>query len=139
MNVAEASVAARFSVGRTRRAWVVTAFLLGLWMAAASSGAEGAIETQRFRLVLNGADDLRAFSELVRSKGMRLNLHYVSGGIGLADPTYVGSKPDRRLAGWVQGTLANAGRSDHDGRRSGAGSGAVSRVPASAIPWRLCR
>ncbi|MCX5683573.1 MAG: hypothetical protein NT049_07815, partial [Planctomycetota bacterium] len=54
----------------------------------------------------NGEDDLRAFSEVVRSKGMRLNLHYVSGGIGKTDPTYVGSKPDRRLAGWVRGTLA---------------------------------
>ncbi len=54
----------------------------------------------------NGEDDLRAFSESVRSKGMRLNLHYVSGGIGRNDPTYVGAKPDRRLAGWVRGLLA---------------------------------
>lgn len=53
----------------------------------------------------NGEDDLRAFSEFVRSRGMRLNLHYVSGGIGPTDPVYVGSKPDRRLASWVRGAL----------------------------------
>jgi len=56
----------------------------------------------------NGEDDLRGFSDLVRAKGMRLNLHYVSGGIGRSDPAYVGSKPDRRLAGWVRGALAKA-------------------------------
>lgn len=61
----------------------------------------------------NGEADLRAFSDLVRSKGMRLNMHYVSGGIGCTDPTYIGSKRDRRLAGWVRGTLAkSAGAAD---------------------------
>ena len=53
-------------------------------------------------------DDLRAFSESLRAKGMRLNLHYVSGGVGRTDPQYVGAKPDRRLAGWVRGSLAKA-------------------------------
>ena len=57
-----------------------------------------------------GEADLRAFSDEVRAKGMRLNLHYVSGGIGVADPTYVGTRPDRRLAIWVRGELAGATR-----------------------------
>ena len=70
-------------------------------------GDHGNIHVNR-KVFPNGEEDLRAFSELVRSKGMRLNLHYVSGGIGRTDPTYVGSKPDRRLAGWVRGTLAKA-------------------------------
>ncbi|MCX7008476.1 MAG: hypothetical protein NTY53_14705, partial [Kiritimatiellaeota bacterium] len=68
-------------------------------------GSHGNIHVNR-KVFPNGEDDLRAFSDLVRAKGMRLNLHYVSGGIGRDDPTYVGSKPDRRLAGWVHGTLA---------------------------------
>ncbi|HEY3321295.1 MAG TPA: hypothetical protein VGP72_12565 [Planctomycetota bacterium] len=53
-----------------------------------------------------GEEDLKDFSDFLRAKGMRLNLHYVSGGLGTNDQTYVGSKPDRRLASWVQGTLA---------------------------------
>ena len=68
-------------------------------------GSHGNIHVNR-KVFPNGEDDLRAFSGLVRSKGMRLNLHYVSGGIGRDDPAYVGSKPDRRLASWVRGTLA---------------------------------
>lgn len=56
----------------------------------------------------HGEADLRAFSDELRAKGMRLNLHYVSGGIGVADPVYVGTRPDRRLAGWVRGGLAGA-------------------------------
>ncbi len=55
-----------------------------------------------------GERDLRAFSDEIAAKGMRLNLHYVSGGIGLADPTYVGTRPDRRLGAWVRGELAGA-------------------------------
>jgi hypothetical protein len=55
-----------------------------------------------------GEEDLRAFSDRLAARGMRLNLHYVSGGIGPRDPVYVGSKPDRRLAAWVRGTLAEA-------------------------------
>ena len=78
-----------------------------------------------------GEDDLRAFSDLVRSKGMRLNLHYVSGGIGLRDPTYVGAKPDRRLAGWVRGD-AGQGRQSHG---CGAGLPAGRRRKLSA---RVC-
>jgi hypothetical protein len=70
-------------------------------------GSNGNVHINRM-IFPNGEDDLRAFSEFVKSKGMRLNLHYVSGGIGRTDPTYVGSKPDRRLAGWVRGTLAKA-------------------------------
>ncbi len=51
--------------------------------------------------------DLRAFAEEVRGRGMYLALHYLSGGIGMKDPVYVGQKPDPRLAGWGAGTLAN--------------------------------
>lgn len=68
-------------------------------------GGHGNLDVNR-RVFPRGEEDLRAFADLVHSKGMRLNLHYVSGGIGPADPTYVGAKPDRRLASWVRGTLA---------------------------------
>jgi hypothetical protein len=54
-----------------------------------------------------GEADLRAFAEEVRGKGMFLVLHYLSGGIGMKDPVYVGQKPDTRLAGWGGGTLAS--------------------------------
>jgi len=75
-------------------------------------GANGNLHVNR-KIFPRGEDDLRELSDLVRSKGMRLNLHYVSGGIGLTDRTYVGTRPDRRLAGWVRGTLATtAGPSD---------------------------
>lgn len=56
-----------------------------------------------------GETDLREFAEFVRSQGMYLALHYVSGGIGLRDPLYVGQKPDRRLATWGSGRLARDG------------------------------
>ncbi len=55
-----------------------------------------------------GETDLREFSEFVRSRGMYLALHYVSGGIGPRDPVYVGQKPDRRFASWGAGRLARA-------------------------------
>ena len=65
----------------------------------------GNIDVNR-KVFPKGEEDLLAFSKFVRSKGMRLNLHYVSGGVGRTDPTYVGSKPDRRLASWARGNLA---------------------------------
>lgn len=74
-------------------------------------GSNGNVHVNR-KVFPNGEDDLRAFSEFVRAKGMRLNLHYVSGGLGRTDPTYVGSKPDRRLANWIQGTLARPSGAD---------------------------
>lgn len=52
-----------------------------------------------------GETDLREFAEFVRGQGMYLALHYVSGGIGLRDPRYVGQKPDRRFATWGSGRL----------------------------------
>jgi hypothetical protein len=55
-----------------------------------------------------GETDLRAYSEYLKQHGIRLGLHYVSGGIGLYDPLYVGSKPDHRLASWGQGQTAEA-------------------------------
>ena len=54
-----------------------------------------------------GETDLREFSDFVRGRGMYLALHYVSGGIGLRDPLYVGQKPDRRFASWGGGRLAH--------------------------------
>ena len=59
----------------------------------------GNVEVNR-RVFPRGEEDLRAFSEELAADGMRLNLHYVSGGIGFLDPIYVGSRPDRRLASW---------------------------------------
>jgi len=55
-----------------------------------------------------GEEDLRGFADAVRSKGMYLALHYLSGGIGMKDPLYVGQKPDHRLASWGAGTIATA-------------------------------
>lgn len=54
-----------------------------------------------------GEADLREFAEAVRSKGMYLALHYLSGGVGMKDPVYIGTKPDRRLAGWGSGTVGS--------------------------------
>lgn len=74
-------------------------------------GANGNLHVNR-RIFPRGEPDLRAFSDELRAQGLRLNLHYVSGGIGCADPTYVGAKPDPRLAGWVRGTLARSATSN---------------------------
>ena len=52
-----------------------------------------------------GETDLREFAEFVRGQGMYLALHYISGGIGLRDPLYVGQQPDHRLASWGGGQL----------------------------------
>ena len=64
------------------------------------------------RVFPRGEPDLRAFSDELRAKGLRLNLHYVSGGIGCDDAKYVGAKPDRRLAGWMRGALGRAATSN---------------------------
>lgn len=53
-----------------------------------------------------GEADLRAFSDYLASKGMHLKMHWFSGGIGFRDPRYLLPKPDRRLATWVSGRLA---------------------------------
>ena len=53
-----------------------------------------------------GEEDLRAFSDYLRDRNMNLKLHYVSGGIGLRDPQYIGPSPDQRLASWGRGRLA---------------------------------
>ena len=59
-----------------------------------------------------GEEDLRAFSDDLAAKGMLLKLHYVSGGIGLNDAVRIGTRPDRRLASWVKGTVAQAAGAD---------------------------
>ncbi len=56
----------------------------------------------------NGRADLRAYSDYLGACGMRLNLHYVSGGFGQEDPVYVGSAPHPDLAAWGTGGLAAA-------------------------------
>lgn len=53
-----------------------------------------------------GEEDLRAFSDFLSARGMHLKLHWVSGGIGYADPRYIANQPDKRLASWGAGTLA---------------------------------
>ncbi|MCY3017866.1 MAG: hypothetical protein NTW87_02385 [Planctomycetota bacterium] len=88
-------------------------------------GNHGNVHINR-KIFPNGEDDLRAFSEFVKSKGMRLNLHYVSGGIGPGDPTYVGSKPDPRLASWGRGQTARAvSAKDKD----------IPFTPATGVTW----
>lgn len=55
-----------------------------------------------------GEEDLKAFADAVKAKGMWLSFHWVSAGIGFQDPVYIGQKPDRRLASWGGGALAEA-------------------------------
>ncbi|HOX40443.1 MAG TPA: hypothetical protein PL033_20885 [Candidatus Brocadiia bacterium] len=52
-----------------------------------------------------GEEDLRAFSDYLHERNMNLKLHWISGGIGLRDPQYVGKSPDNRLAVWGRGRL----------------------------------
>ena len=52
-----------------------------------------------------GEDDLRAFSDYLRARNINLKLHWISGGIGLRDPQYIGTSPDMRLASWGRGRL----------------------------------
>lgn len=47
----------------------------------------------------NGEKDMRAYSDFLSEQGIRLNIHYVSGGLGPEDPMYV-VKPDDRLASY---------------------------------------
>ena len=72
-----------------------------------------------------GEADLTAFADELRAKGIRLNLHYVSGGIGPLDPLYVAAKPDHRLASWGSGTIA---ATDEKSQRNRVPSGAGRRV-----------
>ena len=60
-----------------------------------------------------GEEDLKAFSDFLRTKGMYLKLHYLSGSLAKDDPEYVAQQPDHRLASWGQGMLAeDAGAHD---------------------------
>ncbi|MBR4073058.1 MAG: hypothetical protein IKK24_03855, partial [Clostridia bacterium] len=54
----------------------------------------------------NGIKDLREYSDYLNERGIKIALHYVSGGIGINDPKYIGKKPDRRLAGWGEFALS---------------------------------
>ncbi len=60
------------------------------------------------RVFPRGEADVQAFSQYLQERDMYLVLHYVSGGIGFHDPLYIGTHPDRRLASWGRGTLAQA-------------------------------
>ena len=53
-----------------------------------------------------GLADLKACADKLRALGVSLRFHYVAGGIGPWDPKYVGTRPDRRLAAWGTGALA---------------------------------
>jgi hypothetical protein len=68
------------------------------------SGKNQEVNTKVFP---RGEADLKELAQEVRSKGMYLALHYLSGGIGMKDPIYVGQNPDRRLAGWGVGTVGS--------------------------------
>jgi hypothetical protein len=60
----------------------------------------------------NGESDMRAYSDHLWENGIRLTIHYVSGGLGAEDPMYV-VKPDDRLASYGEFELVEAiGESD---------------------------
>jgi len=59
-----------------------------------------------------GMDDLADFSALCRQRGMSMAVHCVSLGIGFKDRRYMKPKPDRRMAAWCSGTLAEAAAAD---------------------------
>ncbi|NME70713.1 T9SS type A sorting domain-containing protein [Flammeovirga aprica] len=48
---------------------------------------------------------LKEYSQLQRSNDRSINIHYVSGGIGKADPMYAGEHLSDEFASWVDGTL----------------------------------
>ncbi|NME71318.1 hypothetical protein [Flammeovirga aprica] len=55
--------------------------------------------------IFGNQEKLRKFSLEQREKGRSVNLHYVSGGIGVNDPLYVKPNLSEDLASWVDGTL----------------------------------
>lgn len=52
------------------------------------------------RVFPRGVESLQTYAQALEKHGLKLMLHYVSGGIGFYDPVYVGERPDERLAGW---------------------------------------
>jgi hypothetical protein len=76
----------------------------------------------------NGRADLRAYSDYLAERGIRLALHYVSGGIGLYDPVYVGARPHPELAAWGVGVLPMAIEEDQAD---------VSVTPGEGMTWPL--
>lgn len=59
-----------------------------------------------------GMADLQAFSEFCQANGMSLAVHCVSLAVGFRDRRYMVPRPDRRLAAWCSGTLAEAASAD---------------------------
>jgi hypothetical protein len=52
-----------------------------------------------------GKSDLKAYADYLHARGIQLQLHNLSLGIGLEDPDYIMGTVDRRLASWGSGTL----------------------------------
>ncbi len=71
----------------------------GFWQ---SKALNWGVNTDLFK---NGEPDFQDFARYVRSKGLLLTTHYLSGTIGFHDPRYVENSADSRLAFWVEGTL----------------------------------
>lgn len=59
-----------------------------------------------------GVKDVRKYSDTLLSKGIYLKFHFLSGSLGFSDPVYIGKKPDRRLASWGEGKLAQPVKGD---------------------------
>ncbi|MBD0400636.1 hypothetical protein [Flammeovirga sp. EKP202] len=55
--------------------------------------------------IFGNQENLRKYSVEQRKKGRSINLHYVSGGIGVKDPLYTKPNLSDELASWVDGTL----------------------------------
>ncbi len=60
----------------------------------------------------DGVKDVRKYSDHLLSKGIYLKFHFLSGSLGFSDPVYVGENPDRRLASWGSGKLAQPAKKD---------------------------
>lgn len=80
----------------------------------------------------NGQEDVRKYSDYLKSKGINLKFHYVSGGMGKYDPKYIGNKPDRRLASWGGGKAA---------QEVGASDTTIHFIPDKGVelPYRMPR
>ncbi|MEI6647703.1 MAG: hypothetical protein WCP12_16825 [bacterium] len=55
-----------------------------------------------------GRADLKRYSESLTKRGMNLDLHYTSGGIGPKDPKRIAGHVDRNLAAWGRGVLGKS-------------------------------
>lgn len=58
--------------------------------------------------IFGNREELRKYSIAQQAKGQTINMHYVSGGIGVKDPLYARDKLSDDLASWVDGTLVES-------------------------------